>query len=306
MKLSPPRHGQQTTRSTVDRFYHGDVQPQGDSTRNGCFSWDSLQQNKVALITGGGGGIGIQVAKAFAEAGADVAIWYHSSKTAVEHAADIASHYDVRAKAYQVQVTDKADVDKAVAAVEADFGRIDICVINHGIPSKSSVLDGGVSEWKKVVDINYNGAFYVAFAVGELFKNQNSGNLIFTGSMSGRTVPNYIVNFSNSYGLISIDIANYPQLQGCYNSTKAALIHLAKSLALEWAPFNVRVNSVSPGYMHTKISKFVDKETKEQWYDLTPMGRDGDPRELKGAYLYLASDASTFTTGTDIIVVNDP
>ena len=93
-------------------------------------------------------------------------------------------------------------------------------------------------------------------------------------------------------------IANYPQLQGCYNSAKAALIHLARSLALEWAPFNARVNSVSPGYIHTEISDFVAKDIQAQWYDFTPMQRDGDPRELKGAYLYLASDASTYTTGT--------
>jgi sorbose reductase len=93
-------------------------------------------------------------------------------------------------------------------------------------------------------------------------------------------------------------IANYPQLQATYNTAKAALIHLARSLALEWAPFNARVNSVSPGYIHTEISDFVPKEIQAQWYDFTPMQRDGDPRELKGAYLYLASDASTYTTGT--------
>jgi sorbose reductase len=93
-------------------------------------------------------------------------------------------------------------------------------------------------------------------------------------------------------------IANYPQLQACYNSTKAALIHFARSLALEWAPFNARVNSVSPGYIHTEISDFVPKDIQSQWYEFTPMKRDGDPRELKGAYLYLASDASTYTTGT--------
>ena len=99
-------------------------------------------------------------------------------------------------------------------------------------------------------------------------------------------------------------IANYPQLQGCYNSAKAALIHLARSLALEWAPFNARVNSVSPGYIHTEISDFVPKDIQAKWYDFTPMQRDGDPRELKGAYLYLASDASTYTTGTVVPLVH--
>jgi len=250
---------------------------------------DSVMQmfsmkGKVALVTGGGGGIGFEVVKAFAEAGADVALWYNSSKLAVGRAEEVAKTYGVKTKAYQVQVTSHEAVDQAVSQVVADFGgKLDVCVINHGIPSQTSVLDGGLKEWDKVVNINYNGSFYVARACGEQFKKQNWGNLIFTASMSGH-------------------IANYPQLQGCYNSTKAALIHLAKSLALEWAPFNVRVNSVSPGYIHTEISDFVDKKIQAQWYDLTPMQRDGDPRELKGVYLYLASDASTYTTGTDIIV----
>jgi NAD(P)-dependent dehydrogenase (short-subunit alcohol dehydrogenase family) len=116
-------------------------------------------------------------------------------------------------------------------------------------------------------------------AVGQHFQSRKKGNLIFTASMSGH-------------------IANYPQLQACYNTAKAGLIHFARSLALEWAPFNIRVNSVSPGYIHTTIGNFVPKETQAKWYDFTPMQRDGDPRELKGAYLYLASDASTYTTGT--------
>ena len=237
------------------------------------------------LVTGGGGGIGLDAAKAMAEAGADVAITYNSSKKAVERAQDIADTYKVKAKAYQMNVVSLEAVEETVAQVVKDFGKIDNCIVNHGIPSTTSVLDGGLKEWNKVVNVNYNGAFYVANTVGKLFRDQKSGNMIFTGSMSGH-------------------IANYPQLQGCYNSTKAALIHLAKSLALEWAPFNVRVNSISPGYIHTEISNFIDKKVQQQWYDLTPMQRDGDPRELKGAYLYLASNASTYTTGTDIIVVS--
>jgi sorbose reductase len=89
--------------------------------------------------------------------------------------------------------------------------------------------------------------------------------------------------------------------QACYNATKAAVIHLAKSLAVEWAPF-ARVNSVSPGYIKTPISAGCSREMKDEWFSLTPMRREADAKELKGVYLYLASDASTFTTGADIIV----
>jgi len=96
-------------------------------------------------------------------------------------------------------------------------------------------------------------------------------------------------------------IVNIPQLQAAYNAAKAGVIHLCRSLAVEWVGF-ARANSVSPGYMATEISDFVPKETKDMWKDKIPMGREGEAHELKGAYLYLASDAASYTTGTDIIV----
>ena len=109
------------------------------------------------------------------------------------------------------------------------------------------------------------------------------GNCIFTASMSGHA-------------------ANVPQEQSCYNACKAGVIHLAKSLAVEWAKWGGRVNCVSPGYIDTAISGDCPFEMKEEWFSLTPMKRDADPRELKGAYLFLASDASSYCTGTDIVV----
>jgi sorbose reductase len=96
--------------------------------------------------------------------------------------------------------------------------------------------------------------------------------------------------------------ANVPQEQSCYNACKAGVIHLAKSLSVEWAKWGGRVNCVSPGYTDTAISGDCPFEMKEEWFSLTPMRRDADPRELKGVYLYLASDASTYTTGADILV----
>jgi len=95
---------------------------------------------------------------------------------------------------------------------------------------------------------------------------------------------------------------NVPQEQACYNACKAGVIHLAKSLAVEWAKWGGRVNSVSPGYIDTAISGDCPFEMKEAWFSFTPMRRDADPRELKGIYLYLASDASTYTTGADFVV----
>jgi len=155
-------------------------------------------------------------------------------------------------------------------------------IANAGIPSKAGGLDDALENWHRVVDVDFNGAYYCARVAGQIFRQQGHGNLIFTASMSGHA-------------------ANVPQQQACYNACKAGVIHLAKSLAVEWAGF-ARVNAVSPGYVNTPISADCAFEMKEAWYELTPMKRDADPRELKGVYLYLASDASTYTTGADIVV----
>ncbi|KAL5335207.1 hypothetical protein BJX70DRAFT_375786 [Aspergillus crustosus] len=238
--------------------------------------------NKVVIITGGAGGIGYQVARALAEAGADIAIWYNNSSTADERAADLEREFGVRAKAYKCAVEKFDEVKATTERVVSDFGGLNVMIANAGIPSKAGGLDDKLEDWHRVVDIDFSGAYYCARVAGEIFRKQGHGNLIFTASMSGHA-------------------ANVPQQQACYNACKAGIIHLAKSLAVEWADF-ARVNSVSPGYIDTPISGDCAFEMKEEWYSLTPLKRDADPRELKGVYLYLASDASTYTTGADIVV----
>ncbi|ETS80443.1 Sorbose reductase [Pestalotiopsis fici W106-1] len=237
---------------------------------------------KVTIITGGSGGIGYEVARALAEAGSNVALWYHSSSTAQKQAETIENDFKVKCRAYQCDVSNFDQVSAVVDTVVKDFGKLDVMVANAGKPSRAAGLDDKLEDYHRIVDIDLHGAFYCARAAGEIFRKQGSGNLIFTGSMSGH-------------------IANVPQLQACYNACKAGVIHLAKSLAVEWAGF-ARVNCVSPGYINTPISDDCPSSLKEEWYKRTPMQRDADPRELKGVYLYLASDASTFTTGSDIIV----
>lgn len=240
-------------------------------------------KGKVASVTGSSGGIGLAVATAYAQAGADVAIWYNS-KPADKLAADIASKYGVRCKAYQANISDHEQVEKVVNQIEKDFGTIDIFVANAGVAWEDGpCIDvEGLDKWHKVVDLDFNGVFYCAKAAGKIFQKKGKGSMIFTASMSGH-------------------IVNVPQLQAPYNAAKAAVIHLSKSLAVEWASF-ARVNSVSPGYIATDISEFADKNVKSEWWSLIPLGREGLPKELVGAYMYLASDASTYTTGTDILV----
>ena len=239
-------------------------------------------KGKVVIVTGGSGGIGHEVGKAMAEAGADVALWYNSSKKTEEYCAEIEKKYGVKSKAYQCNLSDYDAVKGRVDEVIKDFGGLTHMICNAGVPSQAGCLDSKPEDWLKVVNTDFNGAFWCAKAAAHHFEKQGKGNIIFTGSMSGH-------------------IANVPNHQGCYNACKAGIIHLAKSLAVEFAPW-CRVNCVSPGYIDTEISEFAPKEVKDRWHELTPFGREADPRELKGVYLYLASDASTYTTGADIVV----
>ncbi|ANB15773.1 Sps19p [Sugiyamaella lignohabitans] len=240
-------------------------------------------KGKVASITGSSTGIGYAVAEAYAQAGADVAIWYNSHPSD-DKAKALSEKYGVRAKAYKVSITDSEQVEAAIAQQKKDFGKIDVFVANAGVPWTAGPLiePNDHKEWHKVVDLDLNGVYYCAKAIGRIFKEQGHGSLVFTASMSGH-------------------IVNYPQLQASYNAVKAAVIHLSKSLAVEWSGF-ARVNSISPGYIATEISDFVPHETKAKWWSVTPLGREGLPRELVGAYLYFASDASTYTTGSDLRV----
>ncbi|KAK9473529.1 uncharacterized protein V1510DRAFT_414279 [Dipodascopsis tothii] len=241
-------------------------------------------KGKVASVTGASSGIGKEVAIAYAQAGADVALWYNGNPKAVETAAMLEKEYGVRAKAYKCPITDSAAVEATTAQIVKDFGRLDVQVVNAGVAWEAGPMIDveGHDEWKKVIDIDLNGAYYAAKAAGRVFKSQGTGSLIFTASMSGH-------------------IVNIPQMQACYNAAKAGLLHLSRSLAVEWAGF-ARSNTVSPGYMITEISNFAPKDTKQKWQQLIPLGREGNPRELVGAYLYFASDASTYTTGADLIV----
>lgn len=240
-------------------------------------------KGKVASVTGSSQGIGWAVAEAYAQSGADVAIWYRST-SAVEKAKYLADTYGVRAKAYECNVSNYDDVMSTVAQIEKDFGTIDIFVANAGTPwTQGRSLDvEGLGDWQKIIDLDLSGVYYCAKAIGPIFKKNGHGSLIITASMSGH-------------------IVNVPQMQAPYNAAKAACIHLAKSLAVEWAPF-ARVNSVSPGYILTDISNFIPDDIKSKWRQLIPLGREGATQELVGAYVYLAADASTYTTGTDILV----
>lgn len=253
--------------------------PQLSKNVNDLFSL----KGKVASVTGSSGGIGWAVAEAYAQAGADVAVWYNS-KNADAKAEYLTKTYGVKSQAYKCNISDPKDVEKVIGQIEKDFGSIDVFVANAGVPwtDGRSLEVEGYDSWKRVIDLDLNGVYYCAKEVGKVFKKQGKGSLVLTASMSGH-------------------IVNVPQMQAPYNAAKAGVLHLGKSLAVEWAPF-ARVNTISPGYIATEISDFVSHEVKIKWWQLIPLGREAIPQELVGAYLYFASDASTYTTGSDLLV----
>ncbi|KAM0297341.1 hypothetical protein HYE67_003088 [Fusarium culmorum] len=242
-------------------------------------------KGKVVVVTGASGprGMGIEAARGAAEMGADVAITYASRKEGADkNVEELVKEYGVKAKAYKLNAADYNDVERFVGEVVKDFGKIDGFVANAGATANAGVIDGSAADWDHVIQIDLNGTAYCAKAVGALFRKQGHGSFVITSSMSGH-------------------IANYPQEQTSYNVAKAGCIHMARSLANEWRDF-ARVNSISPGYIDTGLSDFIDAETQELWRSMIPMGRNGDAKELKAAYVYFLSDASTYTTGSDLII----
>jgi sorbose reductase len=227
--------------------------------------------------------MGIEAARGCAEMGADVIVTYSSRPEGGEkNAKELSEKYGVKSKAYKCNIGNYDDVKAFVDTVIKEFGKIDVFIANAGATADSGILDGSVDAWNHVIQVDLNGTFHCAKAVGHHFKERGTGSLIITASMSGH-------------------IANFPQEQTSYNVAKAGCIHMTKSLANEWRDF-ARVNCISPGYIDTGLSDFVDKKVQDLWKSMIPMGRDGLAKELKGAYVYLASDASTYTTGCDMII----
>ncbi|UPL02329.1 hypothetical protein LCI18_013263 [Fusarium solani-melongenae] len=235
---------------------------------------------KVVVITGAADGIGLAVATAMAEAGGNVALWYNSNTAAVDRAQDLVNQHGVKATAYKVDVSDVSQVQETLQIVLKDFGKIDVFVANAGMAISKPILEQTIDEYKKQLSVNMDGIVFTAKYAGEIFKRQGFGNFIITSSMSAH-------------------IVNVPTDQPVYNATKAFITHFGKSLAREWRDF-ARVNIVSPGFFDTKMG--ASPLAINEAYRMSAFGRQGHVKEIKGLYLYLASDASTYMTGSDILI----
>ncbi len=244
-------------------------------------------KGKSALVTGAGQGIGRGYAHALGEAGASVAVVDISEKKAREVAEELTAK-GIDAIALTADVTKKADVQRAVDAVVKKWGKLTIGVNNAGIGQWVDALDITEEMWQKVMHLNLDAVFYCAQAEAREMKKARYGKIINTASMSGH-------------------IVNTPQNQVPYNTSKAGVIHMTRTLAAEWAGDGIRVNSISPGYTRTALVETLvatpeGKKMMEAWMPLIPMHRMAEVSDLQGAVVYLASEASDYMTGSDLVI----
>jgi NAD(P)-dependent dehydrogenase (short-subunit alcohol dehydrogenase family) len=234
---------------------------------------------RIAVVTGGGQGIGKAIGQALAREGAVIVVLDRNETTGRATAAELGGSFVAG------DVTDPASVRAAAAAVQTTHGRVDILVNNAGIVRNSPAEETSDEEWRAILAVNCDGVFWCCREFGRLMLAAGSGSIVNIASMSGLVV-------------------NRPQPQAAYNVSKAAVIHLTRSLAAEWATRGVRVNAVAPGYVATELTLrgMSDPVWKEEWLRSTPMGRVAQPEEIAPAVLYLASDASSYVTGSTLVI----
>jgi len=246
-------------------------------------------EGRVAIVTGGGRGIGKAIAQGFAKAGAKVAITSRKINDLEATAAEIEAFGGV-AFPVQSHLGKMEEIDKMVKTVAAKFGRIDILVNNAGAsPAMGSVLESDERLWETIMNLNLRGLYFTSQAVARIMKEQGKGKIINIASVDG---------FKPEPGV------------SVYSVSKAGVRMITKAFAMELAPFNIQVNTIAPGAITTKmldshwfhLPPEEAKERKAAMAKLTPMGRVGDADEIAGAAVYLASDASSYTTGAEIVV----
>ena len=237
---------------------------------------------KIAVVTGGTSGIGKTVAEYLASAGADVAILSRHQEACDREAETLHNTYSVRAVGFACDVTDEAGAAAAIQAIENRLGTPDILFNNAGININGGALDLDYLDWKRVLDVNVNGVFLMARA--------------FARHCTAAGKPGSVINNAS----ISASIVNLPQWQTAYNTSKAAVLHMTRALAVEWADLHIRVNAISPGYVWTEMNQVVPEEITSVWLAATPFKRFAKPDEIAGAVIYYASDASTYTSGSEL------
>jgi 2-deoxy-D-gluconate 3-dehydrogenase len=239
---------------------------------------------RVALVTGGNGGLGLAMARGLAQAGANIAIAARDRDKTAAALLDIQAQ-GVKAEGFQVDVTQEAEIQRMVSQTIAALGRVDILINNAGITMRKEPQDLTADEWDQVMDVNLRAAFLAARAVYPHMKSQGGGKIISIGSM---------------FSIFGGGGSGAP-----YSASKGGVVQLAKSLAVAWARDNIQSNAILPGWFMTDLTAAVPANQPDR-YDLIcrriPAGRWGQAEELRGATVFLASPASDYVTGAVLTV----
>jgi NAD(P)-dependent dehydrogenase (short-subunit alcohol dehydrogenase family) len=238
---------------------------------------------RVALITGGNRGLGFAMARALAEAGADIVVTSRQLEKAQQSATALAEATGRHTLGLAVDVTEAQQVETMISSILQAFGRIDILVNNAGINIRKPIEEFDEASWDRVQETNLKAPFLCSRAVASYMKQQRWGRVINIASMMGLTA--------------------LPE-RSAYCSSKGGVIMLTKVLALEWAPYNIMVNALCPGPFATELNTPVMNNPQANQFFLNhiALGRWGKPEELGGAIVFLASDASSFMTGATLVV----
>jgi gluconate 5-dehydrogenase len=237
-----------------------------------------------AIVTGASSGLGLAFAEALAECGANVVLAARRLDRLEKVADDLTKRFKIKAIPVKTDVSLEPDVATMVKTALRELGSLEILINNAGIASMNPSVDMTLEEWKKVIDVNLTGVFLCArTAAREMIKN-NYGK---------------IVNIASIYGAVGDIFHAAP-----YYASKGAVINLTRAFAIEWAPYKINVNAIAPGFFPSEMTEqvFKDENALKHILSRTPLGRTGEPNDLKAALLYLASPASNYVTGQTIFV----
>ncbi len=240
---------------------------------------------KVAIVTGGSRGLGKEIAEGLGEAGAKVAISARRAEQLEETAAELRER-GIECHAVAGSTADPAAAQQLVDETVGRFGRLDILVNNAGTSWGAPALEMTLEQWQKVIDTNLTGVFLMSQAAGRVMVEQGQG---------GR-----IVNVASIAGLVG-DRPEVMEALG-YNASKGGVIAFTRTLAVQWARHNILVNAVAPGWFMSRMTRWIIENRGELIRQGTPLGRTGQPGELKGAVVFLASDAASYITGQTLAV----
>ena len=240
---------------------------------------------KTAIITGGGRGLGAQIARGLAEAGANIVLCSRKVEACEEVAEGLKKEYGVQTLALKCNISIPEEIQHVVNETLNRFDTIDILVNNSGASWGAPALDMPIEAWNKVIHTNLTGTFLMSQAVGKIMVKQKRGKIINIASVAGLG-------------------GTHPDMMDTvgYNASKGAVITLTKDLAVKWGKYNIHVNAIAPGFFPTKMSKVLIERGKDALEYMTPLGRLGNDEDLKGVALFLASDASNYITGETLVV----